>query len=133
PPLLHTRRSSDLITRAPRPGLRPFIKTVWISDREGAADSDACDRERMLASGASHLVFRLSDHPIRLYSDVADPTGTCIGHAAVGGARATSYLRDTPRPARTVGAVFMPGAAAPLFGAPADELAGRHTPLFHLW
>ena len=121
------------ITRAPRPALRPFISVVWVSDRHGAADGDASDRERMLGSGAAHLVFRLSDHPVRLYDDVTDRTGTSMGHAVVGGARATFYLRDTSRPVRTVGARLLPGAAALLFGAPADELAGRHTPLLDLW
>jgi AraC-like DNA-binding protein len=87
----------------------------------------------MLGSGATHLVFRLSDHPIRLYDHVTDPTGTSMGHAVVGGARAMFYLRDTPRPVRTVGARLLPGAAALLFGVPAGELAGRHTPLVDLW
>src|SRR5262245_18393600 len=121
------------IVRAPRPALRPFIRVVWVSDRVGAADRACCDRERMLGSGATHLVFRLSDRPIRLYDDVADPTGTGMGHAVVGGARATFYLRDTPRPSRTVGAVLVPGAAALLFAATADELAERHTSLVDLW
>jgi len=78
-------------------------------------------------------VFRLSDHSIRLYDDVTDSVGTSMGHAVVGGVRATYYIRDTPRPVRTVGAMLLPGATAPLFGAPADELAGRHTPLLDLW
>src|SRR5205823_43241 len=121
------------ITRAPRPALRPFISVVWVSDEHGAADGDASDRERMLGSGATHLVFRLSDHPVRLYDNVTDRTATSMGYAVVGGARATFYLRDTPRPVRTVGARLLPGAAALLFCAPADELAGRPTPLVDLW
>jgi len=121
------------ITRAPRPALRPFISVVWVSDEHGAADGDASDRERMLGSGATHLVFRLSDHPVRLYDNVTDRTATSMGYAVVGGARATFYLRDTPRPVRTVGARLLPGAAALLFCAPADKLAGRHTPLVDLW
>lgn len=125
---------SGAITRAPRPALRPFVRTVWVSDEdEQGAAPDRAGRERMLGSGATHLVFRLSDPPIRLYRDVTDQTGTGMGHAVVGGARATFYFRDTFRPVRTVGAVLLPGAASLLFGAPADELAGRHTPLGDLW
>jgi AraC-like DNA-binding protein len=78
-------------------------------------------------------VFRLSEPPIRLYDDVTDGTGTGMGHAVVGGARATFYVRDVPRRCRTVGALLLPGVATLLFGAPADELAGRHTPLVDLW
>src|SRR5215813_2578649 len=121
------------ITRPPRSALRPFISVVWVSDRGGVTDGDTLDRERTLGSGAAHLVFRLSGQPIRLYDGVTDRTGTSMGHAVVGGARAAYYVRDTPRPVRTVGAVLVPGAAALLFGAPADELAGRHTPLLDLW
>jgi len=124
--------SPAAITRAPRPALRPFVAAVWVSDRPAAADA-AGDRERMLAAGATHLVFRLSDPPIRLYDDLDDPTGTSIAHAVVGGARATFYLRDTPRPMRTIGAQLLPGAAELLLASPADALAGRHTPLAELW
>jgi AraC-like DNA-binding protein len=117
------------ITRTPRAALRPFVRVVWVSDERDAAG----ERERMLGSGATNLVFRLCGPPVRLYGDPTDPAATTIGHAVVGGARATFYLRDTPRPLRTVGAVLLPGAAGLLFGAPAGELAGRHTPLFDLW
>lgn len=122
-----------MITRIPRPALRPFIRVVWLSDSGDSTGSDAGDRERVLGSGMMHVVFRLSDHQIRLYDDIMGRAGTSLGYAAVGGARATYYLRDTSRPVRTVGAVLLPGAAAPLFGAPADELAGHHTALFDLW
>src|SRR5262245_29085562 len=121
------------ITRPPRSALRPFISNIWVSDRGGVTDGDVVGRERMLGSGAMHLVFRLSDHSVRLYDDLTDQAGTSMGHAVVGGVRATHYVRDAPRPLRTVGAMLLPGAGAPLFGAPADELAGRHTPLLDLW
>jgi len=121
------------ITRVPRPVLRPFIGVLWAADEPGPASADASDRERMLGSGAAHLVFRLSDHPVRLYDDVADRIGRSLGHAVVGGPRATFYLRDRSRPVRTVGARLLPGAATLLFGAPADELAARHTSLVDLW
>src|SRR5579859_3916288 len=120
------------ITRAPRPALRPFVSVVWVADEPGAVDA-ANERERTLGSGAPHLVFRLSDHPIRLYDGLDDRRGTNMGHAVVGGPRATFHLRDRRRPVRTVGARLLPGAATLLFGVPADELADRHTPLLDLW
>ena len=92
------------IARPPRPALRPFVSLVWVWDRDGSVDGDIGDRERMLGSAATHLVFRLSDPPVRLFDDIGDRKGTSLGHAVVGGARATFYLRDTPRAVRSVGA-----------------------------
>jgi AraC-like DNA-binding protein len=51
----------------------------------------------------------------------------------IGGARSRYYLREMTAPSCSVGAVLRPGAAALLFGAPADEFAERHTPLDALW
>lgn len=126
-------RTPFAITRAPCAALRPFVSTVWIAEDLGAAPGEADRRERMLGSGTAHLVIRLSGPPIRLYRDLADETGTSMGHAVVGGARATYYVRDRPGPIRALGARLLPGATALLFGVPADELAGRHTALVDLW
>jgi len=121
------------LTRPPPPVLRPFVQTLWVSEEPVRDPAISGDRERMLPTGAMHLVFRLSDQPVRLFDDVADRTGTDMGHAVVGGTRAGFYLRDTTRPVRTLGVLFRPGAAELLLGVPADELAERHTPLDDLW
>jgi AraC-like DNA-binding protein len=89
-------------------------------------------RERVLPTGAMHLVIRLSD-PLRVYDALDDPDGRVIGHAIVGGARESFYVRDISQPAHSVGAVLYPGAAELLIGLPASELAGRHTALEELW
>lgn len=91
------------------------------------------DREHVLPTGDMHLVFRLTDHPLRLFDNAADTEGWTPGRAIVGGARATFYMRDISEAARSVGAQLRPGAAEVLFGAPANELAGRHTRLADLW
>ena len=122
-----------VVTRAPVPALRPFVKLLWASDEASRGRSRGPARELVLPTGAMHLVVRLSDHPLRLYEHLDDPVGHVVGHAVVGGARAAAYLRDVSGPARSVGAQFLPGAAVLLFGARADELAGRHTPLEDLW
>lgn len=80
-----------------------------------------------------HIAIRLSDEPLRLYGDVADPAGHAVGTAVVGGARASFYIRDAVTPARSVGALLRPGASLALFGVEAGELARRHTPLEDLW
>jgi AraC-like DNA-binding protein len=80
-----------------------------------------------------HLVFRLSDDPLRVFDDAGDRAGRRIGEAAVGGARASFYIREISGPLCSVGAQLRPGAAEALFGVHADELAGHHTPLADLW
>jgi AraC-like DNA-binding protein len=121
------------LTRHPGPRLSPFVKILWATDQTASPQSVAADRERVLPTGGMHLVFRLSDHALRLFEGINDPIGYRIGHTVVGGARATFYVREISEPARSVGVQLQPGAAELLFGVPADELAGRHTPLEDLW
>jgi AraC-like DNA-binding protein len=80
-----------------------------------------------------HLVFRLSDHPLRLFNDISDPIGYRVGHTILGGARAAFYMREISAPVCSVGAQLHAGTAELLFGAPAREFAGRHTPVEDLW
>jgi AraC-like DNA-binding protein len=87
----------------------------------------------VLPTGNAHLVFRLSELPLRLFDGSDDTQGRRVGHSIVGGPRAAFYVRDVSRPVRSVGAELLPGAVPALFGVPADELAGRHTRLEELW
>lgn len=122
-----------LLTRPPRPILRPFIKTLWAMDQPASAVSGFAARERVLPTGTMHLAIRLSNHPLRLFESLDDRPGREIGYATVGGARSTYYIRDVSDPVSSVGAQLLPGASELLFGVPADALAGRHTPLADLW
>jgi AraC-like DNA-binding protein len=121
-----------LLTRNPGPWLRPYVRSMWALD-PAAAPSQALLREHVLPTGDMHLVFRLSGPPLRLFADAADSMGCTMGHAIVGGARSSFYVRDVSVPTRSVGAQLRPGAARALFGLPAHELAERHTPLDALW
>jgi AraC-like DNA-binding protein len=80
-----------------------------------------------------HVVVRLSDHPLRLFDDVADTTGRVVAQALVGGARDSYYIRELSAHGGSVGAQLRPGAAEAFFGVPADVLAACHTPLDDLW
>jgi AraC-like DNA-binding protein len=122
-----------MLRRLPGPRLSPFVKLLWASDQAASPWSVAGGRERVLPTGGMHLVFRLSDHPLRLFNDINDPIGYRVGHTIVGGARASFYVREISQPVSSVGAQLRPGAAELLFGVPAGELAGRHTPLEDLW
>ncbi|HET9480125.1 MAG TPA: DUF6597 domain-containing transcriptional factor, partial [Candidatus Polarisedimenticolia bacterium] len=121
------------ITRRPAPFLRPFVRMLWAWDGAAACQSPRGDRERILPGGAMHIVLRLSDRRVRIFDGPEGTSGRIIGHAVVGGARATPYLRDVSGTDRSVGALLEPGAGEPLFGVPADALAGGHTSLEDLW
>ena len=118
-----------LVTRAPRPLLRPFVQLFWAS----STDASTTDKERVLPTGTAHIAIRLSDAPLLVFEDEDDARGRSLGHAVLGGPRASSYVRDVSRPTSSVGAQLQPGAASLLSGIPGDELAGRHTPLAELF
>jgi AraC-like DNA-binding protein len=80
-----------------------------------------------------HVVFRLSVAPLRVFDSVDASSARSIGHAIIGGARASCYVRDVSTAARSVGAMLHPGAARLLFGGSAAELAGKHTSLQDIW
>lgn len=89
--------------------------------------------ERVLPTGMTHVVFRLSSAPLRIYEHEDQREPRVFGHCVVGGARSSSYLRDIAEPSHSVGAQLYPGVATVLFGVPSNELAERHTLLEDLW
>jgi hypothetical protein len=117
-----------VLSRAPRPILQPFVETLWAVEATSASPSAPARREHVLPTGQMHLAFRLSGDPLRLFVGANDTTGYLVGDAVVGGARVSHYIRLV-QPGCSVGAQLHPGAAETLFGVPADEIAGRHTPL----
>jgi AraC-like DNA-binding protein len=118
------------MNRLPHVALRPFIKTLWVS--EHARPQGLRLKERALPDGHMHVVIRLTGAPIRIL-DTAHPTGHSYGYSVIGGARSSYYVRELPEPARAIGATLLPGAAHALFGVSALELANRHTSLVDLW
>jgi AraC-like DNA-binding protein len=122
-----------VLTRPRNPALRPFVQSLWTAGPTRASRTDSATRERVLPTGEMHLVFRLSDHPLRLFETIDDPIGHTMGHAIVGGVRAAFYMRDISEPVHSVGAQLHPSASTFLFGVPAEELTGRHTSLDDLW
>jgi AraC-like DNA-binding protein len=121
-----------LLRRQPQPALQPLVRSLWASERIAPAAAGG-ERERVLPTGAMHLALRLDERPFRFFDDDTDFLGRAPGPGVVGGARAAPYLKDVAGPALSVGAELVPGACEALFGAPADELSGRHTALEDLW
>lgn len=110
--------------------LLPWVAQVWACARPDAPPAHA--REHSLPSGAMHLTIRLDGPPLRIYADAADRQGRSYSAATVGGVRAGYCIKDTARPAASVGAVLRPGAALALFGVSAAELADGHVDLAEL-
>lgn len=121
-------RQDDDLSREPHPALRPFVRSIWARAERGPCVPGA--REHVLPTGLMHLVIRLSPDPIAIWEGAERRS---LGHAVVGGARSTYYLKDVSAPSTAVGAQLEPGAARLLFGVSADELAERHTPLDDVW
>jgi AraC-like DNA-binding protein len=121
------------LIRAAQPPLRPFLKTLWLVDETASHRPVSVGREHVLPTGAMHLVFRLSEHPVRLFNRPLDVAGETYGAAVVGGARASYYVKDVSAPACSVGVQLQPATAHLLFGASASELAGSHFRLQDLW
>jgi AraC-like DNA-binding protein len=102
------------------PALGALVQTMWTSEGRGGAGA----LDRTLPTGCVHVVFRLSDEPLR----VADDEGAAfvsVGRDVVGGPRITAYLRARSR-GTTVGVQLHAGAARAVLGVPADSLRGRH-------
>ncbi|TWO67033.1 helix-turn-helix transcriptional regulator [Caenimonas sedimenti] len=120
-----------MLSRPPLPALRPFVRLVWADVAEPAMRQQPW-REHVLPTGCMHLALRWGGPPLRLFGDAADATGTTLGHAVVGGARNTFYVKEAGVAGWSVGAQLEPGAASALFRDSAEALAGRHTPLADL-
>ena len=64
-------------TRPPKPALRPFVDLLWAADGAGVPGA-ASGRELVLPTGAVHIVFRLGDHPLRVFKDRDDAVGDAL-------------------------------------------------------
>lgn len=117
-----------MLARPPFPALKPFVQLMWAT--EGTEAAGLGGLERILPTGAMHLVFRLSGGPVHL---VEGGRTRAVGHTLLGGARASHYVREVPPPGESVGVQFQPGAAPLLLGVPAHTLADQHTPLDDVW
>ena len=102
------------VKRAPRPALRAFIKSIWLVDETAERRSAGVEREHVLPTGEMHLVFRLSEQPVRLFAGPLDKDGETFGTTVIGGTRAAYYLKDVTAPGCSAGVQLQPGAAHPL-------------------
>jgi AraC-like DNA-binding protein len=147
-----------LVERPPCPALRAWISRVWAADERPQAGERRW-RERLVPTGAFHLVLRLDDSRIRIFDDLDDARGQIAWGVAsfarrgpsrdgagtvpgfpsktfsdvIGGARSRFHVRAAAAGARSVGLLIRPGAAGVIMGVPAHELAERHTSLEDVW
>ncbi|HEX6260478.1 MAG TPA: DUF6597 domain-containing transcriptional factor, partial [Woeseiaceae bacterium] len=102
--------------------LRPFVRSVWLSDRRDERVHTRARRENVVPTGDMHLVFRLSDDPVRLPTAHTAAPGLLLGHTVVGGPRSAYYTKDVTEPSLSLGVQLKAGAAEALFGVSAAEL-----------
>ena len=119
-------------SRRPCAPLVPWVERLWAThlDRTERVESH---RERVLPTGAMHIVLRLSDSPLTLFENENGEASQSPGNLIVGGARSSYYVKLASDCACSVGVQLKPGGALALLGVPASELAERHTPLDALW
>ena len=102
-----------MVQQPPCPELSEFVESVWATDGMSRL-SDG--RVRVLPIGALHIVFRLSNAPIRIFADERDACGFDGGFAVVNGFRSGHYVRGMVAATRSVGATLRFGAIPRLFG-----------------
>jgi AraC-like DNA-binding protein len=113
----------------PRPPLDRFVECFWFYRGYARAH----DREIVLPTGSSSIVFKLTDTPVRSFRDTGDTVGQTFGGAVASGAFASHFVLDTSQTSSTLGVQFKPGSASAFFGVPAGELSGTRVSLEELW
>lgn len=113
----------------PAPPLDRFVVCFWYYRGYARAH----DREIVLPTGASSIVFKLTDVTVRSFRDASDLVGQTYGGAVASGAFSSHFVLDTSRPSSTLGVQFKPGCASAFLGVPAGELSGLRVPLEDLW
>src|SRR5918999_2623150 len=119
---------STRLVRAPGPALRPYVQSLWAVSAS-VSDGARPRREHVLPTGQMHLVFRIGEGQLRLFSDPAEGAGRLAGGALIGGARDRYYVREVSGGQCSVGVQIGPGGAEALFGFPAEAFTNRHTAL----
>jgi AraC-like DNA-binding protein len=113
----------------PAPPLNTLVECFWWSRRDGPLDAV----ERMLPTGAAHLVFALHDLPLTCVGGWGETNALSWKRYVAHGPQSGFYIAG-PKPAGAVaGVVLRPAAAGAIFGAPSSEIAERHIKLDALW
>lgn len=113
----------------PTPPLDRFVECLWFYRGYARAH----DREIVLPTGSSSIVFKLTDTPVRSFRDARDTVGQTFGGAVASGAFASHFVLDTSQASSTLGVQFKPGCASAFFGVPAGELTDMRVALADLW
>ena len=120
-----------MLGRVYRPGLPlgEFVDCLWYFDAYEANHA----RERALPTGTVELVINLKAERFRILRDDRDSEGLAFRESVVCGPQSGYFVLDTTKPSTVIGAHFLPGGAAAVLGARADELTDRHVGLEDIW
>lgn len=106
------------------PELKGFVRAIWLTDRRDRTLTGA--REISLPTGATHIAFRLSGEPLRIFDSESDQDGTAFGCDMVGGIRSRPVFKALNAPDFSIGAMLENGAENAVLGVQAGEIAGQH-------
>lgn len=115
--------TSVSVSTTPRGALGRLVGSIWL--HQGVAPASGVDLR--LPTGTVELVVDLDQDRVLPSDARADPG------AVVAGPFRRPYRLDAAQQSHVLGVVFRPGAARPLLGVPAYELADRHVALEDLW
>src|SRR5262245_13658328 len=113
----------------PKPPLSKFVDSFWLY--EGYEPDHKT--EHILPTGTLELVINLRQNELRFYDAEGPENYSRFSGAIVSGATGRGFAPDTAEEAFIIGVHFKPGAAFPLLGFPAGDLADTHVELETLW
>ncbi len=118
------------VHKRPAPPLDAFVDSIWLCKNPARPRM----LERVLPSGASHLIVNLAEDATRLYQDSDGVLSCQVSSGTVLSGIGTRYqIIDTDEQAHVAGVVFRPGGTLAFVRPPASELRNADLEAEDLW
>jgi AraC-like DNA-binding protein len=115
--------------RVPRPPIDSFVDLIWVYQN----DPRPRELERILPTGAAHLIVNLKEDETRLYNPESPHRYVSTSGSVLSGVQSRFQIIDTSEQEYVAGAAFKPGGTVPFVRVPAYEASDADVPLELLW
>jgi AraC-like DNA-binding protein len=119
----------DCRHRVPRPPLDGFIESIWVYQNDPRPNA----LERILPTGAPHLIINLKEDQTRLYDPESPHRCVATSGSVISGLQSRFQVIDTSEQEYVAGVTFKPGGTVPFMRMPAHEVSVADVPLESLW